>query len=687
MEKLIRRVLQHRRLVIALFLVGALLGGGLSPLVKVGFDMAKYLPPDAPSTVALSVMGTAYQTAVPNLRVMVTDVTIPRALAVKQQIGTLPGVTGILWLDDQADIHIPLETQDRTTVETFYKDNSAIFSVTINEDTKKETLASIREIIGPTGAMSGNSVDIVGAQQTTNHEVLIATLCIFPIILIILLVTSTSWFEPVLFLGNVGVAILLNMGTNLIFGEISFITQACGAILQLACSMDYAIFLLDRFREQRATGQPPQEAMAHAVARSSASILASGLTTVAGFMALMVMRFRIGPDMGYVLAKGIAFSLFTTLVFMPCLTVCCYKLMERTTHRSFMPSFAPMARGAAKIRGAVTLCVVLLLIPCYLGQHRISFLYGAAGLVAPGTQIDLDRKAINARFGESLPFVLLLPVGSAANEQALGEQVLKLPAVTSVMSYAATVGNQIPPEFLPKEQLEQLNSGGYTRMIVNAEAPPESTRTFALVEALRGAAQQYYPDSYHLVGEAVNVYDIKNTIEADAVLVNLIAIGAIAIILLFTFRSVSLPVLLLLTIESSIFINLAIPYFMGTTLNYIGYLVISSIQLGATIDYAILFAGRYYENRRELPAKETYLKTIGDTAGSIFSSAGIMASAGLALGFISTNSVVSQLGILLARGSALSAFLVLVLLPTLLSVAEPLIKRTTRGLTLKEDVV
>ena len=328
----------------------------------------------------------------------------------------------------------------------------------------------------------------------------------------------------------------------------------------------------------------------------------------------------------------------------------------------------------------MTIAVAVLLIPCYLAQQHIAFMYGTAGMSAPGSQISLERQAINDAFGEAIPFAVLVPGGSLATEQALCDDLRAMPQVTAVQSYVDTVGSAIPKEFLPPDQLRQLDSPRYTRIILSAALPSESPQTFAFVEQLRATVEQRYPQGSQLVGESMNIYDMKKTIQSDSVEVNLLAIGAIALILLFTFRSISLPLILLLTIEASIFINTSLPYFMGQTLNYIGYLIISSIQLGATIDYAILFATRYYENRAVIPRGETTAKTIQDCAGSILTSASIMIAAGVILSIISTNQVVSQLGTLIARGSALSAVLVLVLLPALLTWLEPVVRRTSRRL-------
>lgn len=680
MQKLTTWMLKARYGIVAFFLAATVVCGALTMLVSVNYDMVDYLPDEAPSTIALDVMDNAYETAVPNLRVMVPDVSIPQALEYKERLAQVPGVDDILWLDDQVSLTVPLETLDQKTVSDWYSDGCALFSITVAEEGQLETLEQIRQIIGDGGAISGNPMDTVNAQVTTSSEVKRMMSYIIPILFLILLLTTTSWFEPVLFMVNVGIAIVLNTGTNLIFGEISFITQTTGAILQLACSMDYAIFLLDRFEEIRKENVPPMEAMAQAVVKSASSILSSGLTTVVGFAALIAMRFKIGPDMGFVLAKGIGLSLITTLIFMPCLTMCCYRLIDKTMHRSFMPTFERTARATSRIKSFVTIMVAVLLIPCCLAQQNLSFQYGMSGMAAPGSQVANDRDAINEKFGESASFALMVPEGNSAAEKALSKEVKALPQVASVISYAETVGSSIPDQYVPPDQLKELNSGGYTRLVITARIPPESPETFAFVKTLRQTAQKYYPDSALLAGECANVYDMKETITADSVKVNAIAIGAIALILLVNFHSITLPFFLLLTIESSIFINIAVPYFTGSSMNYIGYLIISSVQLGATVDYAILFTNRYLENRAQMPRKLCPAKTIQDTAGSILTSGGILTVAGLILGLISTNGVISQLGILVARGAVLSAILVLVFLPALLTAFEPLILRTTRKL-------
>ena len=684
MKNMVRGMIRLRGLVVALFLGAAVFCALLTPMVRINYDIVDYLPSNAPSTLGLDLMDEIYDKAVPNVRVMIQDVTIPEAMAYKARLEAVDGVDDVNWLDDQVDITVPLEIQDQKTVADWYRDGDALYSLVVTSEKQIAAVQAIREIIGEDNAMSGSPVETVDAHLSASSDMVKMMSIIVPIIFLILLFTTTSWFEPVLFMLNVGVAIVINMGTNLIFGEICFITNTTGAILQLACSMDYAIFLLERFEELRQEGLDPEEAMAQAVTRSAGSIASSGLTTVMGFAALIAMQFLIGPDMGYVLSKGIAISLATTLMFMPCATMFCYRLIDRTSHRSFMPSFHRLAKATNRVKGVVTIGVAVLLIPCYLAQQNIHFVYGASEMTGPDSQIVRERDAINDRFGESNSFAILVPVGSTAKEQALNDDIKALPQVSSVLSYVETVGRSIPDAYVPPDQLKLLTSGGYTRLVVSARIPSESAGTFRFVEELRAIAESHYPGQYYMVGIPATIYDMKDTITADSVKVNLISIGAIGIILLINFRSVTLPVLLLLTIESSIFINIAVPYFTGTHLQYIGYLIISSVQLGATVDYAILFTNRYLELRRGMPRQEAVTETIRSTAASILTSGGILATAGVVLRFGSSNLIVGQLGVLVARGAILSVVLVLVLLPTLLTRLEWLVKRTTRKLTLYE---
>lgn len=667
-------------MIIIVFLIVTVICAGLSTLVGVNYNFADYLPKDAPSTNALNVMEEEYSQPIPNMRVVVYDVSIPDALEYKEKIEKAEGVKEVTWLDDSIDIYEPLELADQDTVETWYKNSDALFSVTVSSDEKEKKAAvdAIREIIGDDNAMSGTAVTDVLSPVHTSQEIQKIMLIALPIVFIILLLTTTSWFEPVLFMLTIGVAIMLNRGTNLIFGEISFVTNAAGSVLQLAVSMDYSIFLLHRFAENRQEGGNVQDAMMKAVKQSMGSVLSSGLTTVTGFAALILMRFRIGPDMGYVMAKAIVFSLICVLCFLPALAISTYKLIDKTRHRAFWPDFHKFAKAVLKVRIPALILAVLLLIPCYIAQGKNDFLYGSSRVYSTNeTQMGRDLLAIEDEYGPSNPLVILVPKGDISKEQQLNDALKADPDVTSVISYVNTVGASIPEDFVPEESLSQLYSEHYSRFVVSLDTEEVEDGWADKVDELHTICEKYYGDEALIAGDLASTEDLKDTITVDNTRVNILAILFVFVILVLNFKSVSIPVILTLVIELSIWINLSVPYLQSTTLHYIGYLIISSVQLGATIDYAILLTGRYMDERKTKKRKDAAIESIRACVLSLFTSAIILTIAGSVLGAISTNLVLSQLGILVGRGAVISFILVLFVLPALLMIFDRLIEKTT----------
>lgn len=679
MERLVNGILKYKKSILVFFILATVISLFTSSMVNINYNIMDYLPEEAPSTKALDVMNEEYDKGAANVRVVLKDVSIVDALKYKEKIKKVDGVDDIQWLDDVVNIKEPLELQNQDTIESWYKNNEALFSITVNEDKEESAIDEIGEIIGENGMISGSAVNIVFAQETTEKELIKMMVILIPIILIILFLTTSSWFEPVLFLSTIGIAIIINSGTNLILGEISFVTKAAGSILQLAVSMDYSIFLLHRFSEFRNEGLAVKEAMKEAILKSVSSILSSGLTTVVGFAALIVMKFKIGPDMGFVMLKAICLSLISVLVLLPVLALYCYKLIDKTQHKSFMPKFNKFAKVSYKFRHISIILFLLLLIPCFLAKQNNSFSYGASEIYSDeSTKIGHDTAAINKEFGKTNPLVLMVPKGDLVSERALCDELENIDKITSITSYAETVGITIPTEYVPDDTLSQLISDNYSRFIIVANVKVEGDETFALIDEIRNLAYKYYDDSYYFLGESVNTLDLKETIEDDNKKVNAISIIAIMIILLLTFKSLSLPIILVLVIEFSIWSNLTFNYFIGNDVFYIAYLIISSIQLGATIDYAILFTNRYIENRETMNKKEATQATISTTTVSILTSASILATAGIILGEISTNSIIAQLGILVGRGAILSLILVLFVLPALLMLLDKLIAKTTK---------
>lgn len=664
---------KHRKLVLILFLICFAVCLVLQNFVSVNYNMNDYLPSDAKSTVALEVMQDEFDGGIPNARIMVRNVTIPEALEYKEKIEAVEGVTDVTWLDDAVNIQIPIAMLDLDTVENYYKDNTALFSVTIEKEYRIDAVSAIREIIGEDNAMTGSAVSTAVATTNTVSEIQKITIIAVLFVLIVLILTTTSWLEPIVILIGLGIAIILNNGTNLIFGEISFVTNAAGSILQLAVSLDYSVFLIHRFEECRKETDDVNQAMINALCRSTTSILSSGLTTVIGFLALVLMQFQIGPDLGLALAKGIAISLITVFLFMPALILTTYQWLDKTKHRSFMPSFKGFGKLVRKLAIPMICIFIILIVPSYLSSNANSYYYGSSQIYGEGTTYGRDKTEIESVFGKNDTYVLLVPAGSNATEIELSRELQTLPKVTSILSYVDTVGAEIPNEYLDDDTLSLLRSEHYSRFVITVDADFEGDKTFSLVEQIREIADKYYPDETYLAGEGVSTYDLMDTITADMTKVNLLAIGAVFLVLLLTMKSVIVPIILVLCIETAIWINLAVPYFSGSTVHYIAYLIISSVQLGATVDYAILMTDRYKENRALLRKKEAVVQTISDVSVSILTSGSTLTAVGLLLGYISSNTLLSQLGIFIGRGAIFSLAIVLLVLPGLLMMLDRLI--------------
>ncbi len=674
-------VVRHRKAVIVLFLLAAVICLLCRPLVGVDYDLNDYLPDDVASTKAIDVMDAAFDQGVPNMRVMVEDVSLEEALAYKDAIAQVEGVDDVMWLDDVVDIREPLEMQDADTVETYYKDGAALFSVTVEEGSEVAAVDGIRAVVGDGNAMDGSAVSIAVATTGTVAEINMVTAIAVAVILLVLVVTTRSWLEPLLVMAGLGVAIAINAGSNLMFGEISFVTNAAGAVLQMAISLDFAVFFLHRYHECRGTTGSVGADIVSALCKSSTAIATSALAITFGFLALAVMRFKIGPDLGFALAKGMLISLVTVFTFIPALFATCCSAIEKTWHRPFVPQLKPLGNLVARVMVPLACLFVLLPVPAYLASTSddVSYWYGASHIYGPDTQVGRDADRIVDRFGESDTYALLVPAGDVAREQAVSEALKALPQVTGVVSYVDAAGTTIPSEMAAAGDLEQVRSGGYSRFVVTVGVPAEGDETFALVDQVRAVAQEYYPDAWYLAGQGVSTTDLMETVEQDKSLVDVIAAVAVLAVLFVATRSLVLPIILVLVIESVIWINFAIPYFTGQPVFYISYLIASTIQLGVTVDYAILFADRYKEFRRTLTKGDAVRATVEVATIPVLTSGTVLAVVCALLGAISTHGLIAQIGTFLCIGVLMSLVAVIFVLPGYLWLFDGLIAMTTRG--------
>ena len=676
--------LRHRKLVATVFAVVVLACAVCIPQVKVNYSMTDYLPADSPSVQALNDMEEAFGAGTVNARLYAEGVDIAQASQLADDLAAIDGIDEVMWLGSVVDIRQPIETIREDTAESWVTDDGYLYQLAISDDLGMQASEQARttaERVGSTQvSLSGNAITTASAQASTSMDVVIIMLVAVLIIIAILLLVSHSWFEPVIFLTVIGAAIIMNMGTNLIMGEISFISQICGAILQLAVSMDYAIVLLHTYNRCLKEFPDPEEAMAHAMVRGASVVLSSAAVTFFGFLSLTLMRFGLGANMGIVLSKGIVFSFLSIMLLMPCLVLMCRRPLEKLEHRYLVPSFNRLANGCQRIMIPMAIVVVIVAVPAYLAESRTSFIYGSSDFASPESQIGQEAAHINEAFGEQESWVVMVPEGYWAQEQELLDNLKALPEVSSATSYITVAGRALPVEVAREEQLEQVVSNGWSRIVLTLDVSSDDDTTFNLVETVRNLSYEQYDDDYRLIGNTVSIYDLRNTVHEDSATSKLFSMAAIGLVLALMFKSLTIPLVCLISIEVAIWMNLAVPYFLGDTLNYTGYLVIDAVQLGAAVDYSIIYAREYFDQRREHSPKDAARLAIEHGGVPIMTSALILTFAGVAVWLIASNGVISQLGVLVARGAFLSMIMMFVFLPCLFRTFDWIIRHTTLGL-------
>lgn len=686
MDRMIDSLIRHSKSVEKVFMLLVVLSIVCMPFVGVNYDLTEYLPDFAPSKQGLEVMENTF--GYPGTaRIMIGDVSIYQAKYYKDRIAAVDSVDMVMWADSTADVYQSNSFLQTTDLDDYYKDGYAVMDVTFVEgDSSKgahKAIDEIQEILGDKGYLCGAAVQNKSLEETLLREISVAMAMGVCMIAIVLCITTTSWFEPVLFLMIMGIAIVINMGTNIFLGTISFLTFSMASILQLAIAMDYSIFLLHTFTREKNSGLGTEEAMANAIRLSVSSILSSGATTIVGFIVLTLMKFSIGHDLGIVLAKGIVISLLTVLLLMPALILRWSERVERTAHKPFIPPLDKLARAIFKIRWPFFLLVLVVVIPCYVAQNMNAFRYGNDALGgSPGTQVYDDEQEINKRFGRSNLILVLVPQQSNVTEKALTDALEDLHYVKSVTSLAGSLPEGVPESFLPASLTEQLHKKGYSRMLVPIRTSAESPLAYQCVEEITAIVNEYYPDEAYVVGVTPSTMDIQEIITKDYSFVNVLSLAGVAAVILITFKSLMIPIVVMIPIEVAIFINMALPYILGDELVFMGYLIVSCLQLGATVDYSILLTNNYLDLRTEIPdKKQAAVAAISKSALSVLTSGAILTIVGYGLFFCSSVSAIANIGRLVGRGALFSMVLVLCLLPMLLTIFDRVIHNQLRRAT------
>ncbi len=674
LKRFSKLLLDHKKTVLTISIILTVVFSVMIFFVSVDYNLVNYLPKQSHSTVSLDVMTENFDQNLPNFNVVVPDVSIGEALETKALIEKVEGVELVLWLDDTIDITDPLLTSDPDLTNAWYKDGNAFFSVVVDDGRLVEASDEIYAIIGEEGMVSGDGISTAAAQKVTMNEMPKIMAIAVPIVLAILFLSTSSYFEPVLFLAVIGISILLNEGSNIFLGGVSFVTRACSAILQLAVSMDYAVFLLHRFRDYRDDGMEIRPAMEKAMQKSAPAIFSSAMTTVFGFLVLVLMEFKIGVNLGLALAKGIFLSLIAVVCLLPVLAMYCEKLLDKTRHRSFFPSFKGFSNFAFKVCLPFSVVVILLIYPSFVAQGQSEFVYGSTAMNGPETRVAQDTEKILELFGSSNQMVVLVPKGNPVKENELINDLEQQQKITGITAYVELVGEEVPESFLPESISSNFVSDEFSRIILNVDIPDEGETAFNTVSEIREILDKHYPEQNYLVGASASNFDLMNVVTKDNDVVNIASMIAIFLVLVFTFKDITLPLILVVAIKVAININLAIPFFTGDTIVYIGYLIISSVQLGATVDYGILLATHYLDSRKVKPKLEAIKLALQTATPSILTPALILISACFSLGFVSTNGVISQLGNMLGRGAIISVVMVLFFVPAMFIIFDPFIK-------------
>ena len=682
MERLFRGILRHRRVVIDVFVALTVICACLIPQVKIDANMSDYLPPTAKSSQDLDAMKRIYGNDIANARVYVTGISLPDAKALDKSLKGEKGVISVTWLGDEVDVDQPLETQDADTIADWYDGKGYLFQAVLKSGVKQGQIDRIRALAkavpgARTVAIDGSAADDAANMATINTDMgKIMTIAVI-VVLVVVALNTTSYLHPIVMLLTIGVAIVLNMGTNVFRGTISSITQLVASVLQLAVSMDYSIVLLTNFGRAQQETDDQFEAMVSAMTKSFPVILSSAAVTFFGFLSLGAMQFLIGADMGIALAKGIVCSFFSITLLMPCILYNMRGLVAKTMHKPFFRGFHRMAKVCHA--GAVPALVIaaVLAVPALLASQSVSFTYGSAANMSPTSQVKIDGDVIDKAFGKSQTWAIMVPAEHWGDENALVDDLQKLPTTKSVLSYSTIASSAMPHQLADKSQIKQLFSGGYSRIVLTSRIPDESKQAFDLVKKVRSLCRARYGSTYRLVGNAVSYADIKSVTSVDSTTVKLASILAIGAVLLVMFKSLSIPVILILAIEVSIWMNEAVPYLMGQTINFVAFLVIDAVQLGAAVDYAIIFTEEYLARRRRMPKAEASIQSIEKTAQPIMTSSSILILACLGIYLSVSSPMIQQVGMLIARGALISVILIFFVLPLLFTLLDGFVRVTS----------
>ncbi len=662
-----------------LLLIPALIGFACT---GVNYDILSYLPDELESMQGEQVLDETFNTA--GISIVITEDMQPKyTLALKNEILKVEGVSSVIWVDTLADIGIPADALPDVLKNIFYSADGTKTMMLVRYDpaggegSDLKAIAQIKTLLGENAFMSGLSVIVDDTREICDSQAPLYIAVAVALALAVMALMMESWFQPLIVLLSLGIAVLYNMGTNFFLGEISFITQCVAAVLQLGVTMDYSIFLIDRYSEEKEHYPTREEAMAAAVTKSFAALSGSSLTTVFGFLALCFMHLKLGFDIGFVMAKGVLFGILTVVLVLPSIVLIFEKQILKYRHRSFIPDLTKVNVFTLKHKKAFALIFLLFLAPSYLIQKDID-LYYSMNKALPGylTSMQGFEKLKNDFNMACTQFVIVDDSIPAAKLMEMEKKLENMDGVSSLLAYNSIVGPAIPDDILPDEIMQLCKQDGLQLFLVNSKFDPATPELTAQLQQMEQIVKSYDPNAY-ITGEGAIEQGLIDTTDRDFAVTAALSVAAIFILIAIVFKSVTLPIILVLSIELAIWLNLSLSVIMGKEASFVDPTVINCIQLGATVDYAILLTTRFREELRFAPKQEAMLKAVKMAQQSIFQSAAVFFAATFGVYVVCDIYIVRGMCALLARGAIISEIVIVLFLAPLLVVCEGFIAKTT----------
>lgn len=657
---------------------------------RINYDILSYLPSDIETMKGQDIMLDEFGKGGFSL-VMLDGMEDKDVEKVKEKIEKVDHVCDVLWYDTLADVSLPKEVLPDDIYDFFNTDNSTMMAVFFDEATSAdgslEAVKEIRSIAGEQCFVSGMSSVVEDIKDLTMQEAPMYVVIAVILTSIILALTMDSFLIPLFFMLSVGMAIIYNMGTNFIQGEISFITEALAAVLQLAVTIDYSIFLWHSYKEEKEKHPGDnKEAMAVAIGKTITSVVSSSITTVAGFLALCFMSYELGMDMGIVMAKGVVIGVICCITVLPSMILVFDKALEKTMHKDLVPSLEKPSKFIIKHHAAFIVLFIVVLIPAVYGQINTNVYYNLTDTLPKDLNSVIANTKLDEEYNMATTHMLLVDADMQPKEvNSMLDEMGKVDGVSFSMSLDTLIGPSIPREIVPKSVTKILKSDKWQLMLIGSEYKVASDEENAQIDELSKILKSYDKDGM-LIGEAAATKDLIDITDHDFKVVNIVSIAAIFIIILIALRSVSLPIILVAVIEFAITVNMGVPCFTNTTIPFIASVVIGTIQLGATVDYAILMTTRYKTERNAGKDKhEAVTIALTTSMKSIMVSAlGFFAST-FGVGVYSSVDMISQLCTLMSRGAIISMITVICILPSMLMLFDKVIINTTMGMKKKEN--